>query len=75
MTTIVFEDHGQDFLEWDVDDDGVVVGCRPFQAPFWCGVIVEYPDDLKPGDLVFFYRGNTVVNNIKYPVMEVRHGA
>lgn len=35
--TVQFEDQGQDFLEWDIQD-GVVVGCRPFQASVWCGV-------------------------------------
>ena len=41
MQTIYFEDQGQDFLEWDVDANGVVVGCRPFQADIWCGAVVE----------------------------------
>ena len=38
--TIVFEDHGQDFLEWDVID-GVVVDCRPFQGFVWKGTKVD----------------------------------
>lgn len=40
MKTITFEDQGQDFLEWDIDDKGVVVGCRPFQGSIWCGLRV-----------------------------------
>lgn len=52
--TVVFEDHGQDFLEWDLEwDDGVrhpfppveaayiVVGCRPFQEWAWKGTRVH----------------------------------
>ena len=31
MLTIIFEDRGQDFREWDIQD-GMVVGCRPKQA-------------------------------------------
>jgi phage gp16-like protein len=38
--TIVFEDFGQDFFEWDVDENNSVVGCRPFQAWVWCGAQV-----------------------------------
>lgn len=34
---IEFEDHGQDFLFWDVDQKGVVIGCEPFQASIWGG--------------------------------------
>lgn len=38
--TVHFEDHGQDFLEWDIDAKGVVVGCRPFQADVWAGCVL-----------------------------------
>lgn len=41
MRTIHFEDQGQDFLEWDIDSAGVVVGCRPFQASVWEGSVVR----------------------------------
>ena len=40
MKTIRFKDEGQDFLEWDMDDTGTVVACRPFQADVWVGVHV-----------------------------------
>lgn len=44
MKTITFEDMGQDFLEWDIDDKLVVVGCRPFQASVWVGTqLLELP--------------------------------
>lgn len=36
---IHFEDNGQDFLWWDIDAAGSVVGCGPFQA--WCWVGLE----------------------------------
>lgn len=47
METITFEDRGQDFLEWDIDEDGVVVDSRPFQAGIWRGTFVS---DIKIGE-------------------------
>jgi|ETNvirome_6_1000_1030641.scaffolds.fasta_scaffold00018_45 hypothetical protein len=40
MKTLHIEDHGQDFLEWDIDNDGIVVECRPFQNDIWKGTRV-----------------------------------
>lgn len=40
MITVVFEDQGQDFLEWDIKD-GTVVDCRPFQEWLWNGTKVH----------------------------------
>jgi hypothetical protein len=37
---ITFVDSGQDFLEWTIDEQGVVVDCRPYQAAIWLGTIV-----------------------------------
>jgi hypothetical protein len=50
MKTIHFQDHGQDFLEWNIEK-GKVVGCRPFQASIWCGSKV-HNRSLKVGDQV-----------------------
>jgi len=36
-STIFFEDKGQDFLEWDLDENNEVVGCRPGQGWVWIG--------------------------------------
>jgi phage gp16-like protein len=57
--TITFEDMGQDFLEWDVDDKDVVVGCRPFQAWVWCGTQIM-GDCIHPGS---FLRIRTKLGN------------
>lgn len=38
--TVHFEDHGQDFLEWDIDAKGVVVACRPCQEFVWKGAVL-----------------------------------
>jgi len=40
MITVYFEDDGQDFLEWDIED-GKVIRCRPFQAWVWNGTLVH----------------------------------
>ena len=63
---IVFEDHGQDFLEWDVKD-GVVAECRPFQGFIWNGTKVDMTQAAE-GQLlpIVTKRGTRMV--IKYPV-------
>lgn len=40
MITVTFENHGQDFLEWDIEA-GKVVDCRPSQAGYWIGTEVH----------------------------------
>jgi len=49
MITVFFEDDGQDFLEWDINDKGEVVGCRPLQGDIWIGTKVQNKD-IQPGD-------------------------
>ncbi len=41
MKTLIFEDDGQDSLEWDIDESGKVVDCRPFQGFAWIGTKVR----------------------------------
>ena len=48
MITVVFKDDGQDFLEWDIDNKGEVVDCRPFQGEIWIGTVV-HDKDIQPG--------------------------
>lgn len=44
LTKIHFQDKGQDFTEWTVNDEGVVVDCQPFQASVWVGLkIYNWP--------------------------------
>tara|TARA_R110002012_G_C11535094_1_gene600906 strand:+ start:694 stop:939 length:246 start_codon:yes stop_codon:yes gene_type:complete len=43
VTRIHFEDHGQDFLWWDIDAQGKVIDCGPFQASVWVGSRVDLP--------------------------------
>jgi len=65
VKTIIFEDHQQDFLEWDIDAGGMVVACRPFQGAVWCGRRVVNPD-VEPGEQVF-----VTVDELAY--MEIDH--
>lgn len=37
MKTIFFEDQGQDFLEWDLNDENEVIDSRPYQRRIWTG--------------------------------------
>ncbi|MFT4191665.1 MAG: hypothetical protein QM617_09115 [Comamonas sp.] len=70
VKTIHFQDHGQDFLEWDLDSVGHVVGCRPFQADVWMRHTVFNFADLAPGS----YAEITVDGKqtpIKYPIVKV----
>lgn len=50
LRTIRFEDNGQDFLEWDIDRAGKVIGCRPFQSATWCGCVVTNHGVIQAGD-------------------------
>ena len=75
MKTIVFEDHGQDFLEWDINRHGIVVGCRPFQEGVWKGTIV-IDQDIHPGDRINIVRkGSPQVLYVKYPVEKIKEAA
>lgn len=83
--TIVLEDHGQDFLEWDVRwDDGVrhpyapveaayeVIACRPCQEWYWKGTRV-HNTDIKPGDTLHItLKGVAWKVPLQYPVEKVR---
>jgi len=69
MQTITFEDHGQDFLEWDIKD-GVVIDCRPFQGWLWNGTKVHNAD-IKPGDILEITPVTGGLTNLNYPVERV----
>lgn len=68
MITVYLEDHGQDFLEWDIED-GVVIESRPYQDWLWKGTKV-HNTDIKPGDILeITVRGNRT--SLNYPVERV----
>ena len=51
-TKIFFEDNGQDFLYWIIDDQGRVVSAGPFQNEIWRDNVVDL-DSLEPGEPLF----------------------
>lgn len=71
--TIHFTDNGQDFLEWDVSAEGLVLDVRPFQGWLWKGCKVTNMADLAPDGIVQFTRpgdGDKTLT-VKYPVVEI----
>lgn len=72
---IHFEDHGQDFLTWHLNNNGIVVDVEPFQASFWVGLKVDCARSLKAGDLVQYQRvfdgGDSATGVIRYPIREI----
>jgi hypothetical protein len=71
--TVTFEDHGQDFLEWDIQG-GKVVGCRPFQAFAWCGDTVLSESFEVGGKITIKTRMEEREITIRYPLVKVvRH--
>jgi len=69
MITVQLEDHGQDFLEWDIED-GVVVDCRPFQGWLWNGTMV-HNTDIRPGDILEIVTRRGEELKLNYPVEKV----
>lgn len=74
VKTIRFQDHGQDFLEWDLDAKGKVVACRPFQAWLWCKARVTNAETLRRGSLVT-YRMGRIERTVRYPLVQARKAA
>ena len=70
-----FEDLGQDFLRWELDAKGRVIGCGPFQAFSWVGCQVLVFEKLKAGDSLFYERrsksGGCSGGFIRYPLAKV----
>ena len=75
ITTITFEDHGQDFLEWDIDESDTVVGCRPFQSRAWVGSVVLNKHPLEVGDkLTLQVRSRAEPYHLAYPIEAIQRG-
>lgn len=69
--TVVLEDHGQDFLEFDIKE-GRIVATRPFQGDVWNGFEV-LNETIAPGDYVVgLSRHSSDFRTFKYPVIAVR---
>lgn len=74
--TLHFEDHGQDFLRWELDRNGKVLASKPFQGSIWKGVKVLQPQLSRKGSIVRFVRpGESEEKTIRYPLTKVTKGA
>jgi hypothetical protein len=70
--TVTLEDHGQDFLEWDIDLETMhVIECRPYQGWVWKDTIVSNAV-LRRGDrLLIKPRHSKHFTRLRYPIAEV----
>lgn len=68
--TVRFEDHGQDFLEWDIEN-GKVIGCHPFQGSVWIGCFVRNQSIRKGSFLHILTKSERIQMTVKYPVAKV----
>jgi hypothetical protein len=83
--TIIFVDYGQDYIEWDLDEDGFITECRPFNSQHWLGARVKNHLTIEAGDFATIelddkLTGQTSSKFIVYPVeavhvSEVANGA
>lgn len=71
VRTIRLEDHGQDFLEWDIDAEGNVVDCRPFQAWVWTDYRVLNHAELEVGSRIEIQREGKEPSFLKYRVQSI----
>lgn len=68
-----FEDKGQDFLWWKINEDGDVVDCGPFQASVWVGVVIfdDSESGLLEGDRPWFISKNGELKQLNYKIEEI----
>lgn len=70
-TRIYFEDHGQDFLWWDLNEKKEVVDCGPFQASVWVGSKVT--SDLEQGTQIDFISKFDDILKLNYPIQTIEN--
>jgi hypothetical protein len=73
MVTVTLEDHGQDFLEWDIDLKTMqVIECRPFQGFLWKATKVGN-SVLRAGDVLRIKTKHSKGwTRLRYPIASVR---
>ena len=70
MIRVHLEDHGQDFLRWDIKD-GVVVESYPYQGWLWNGTKIL--NEFGPGDKLVIQPPNSAVTTLNYPVAKIEN--
>lgn len=71
VTVIKFQDFGQDFLEWTINEKGDIIDCTPFQYGVWSRYRVINKSELKPDTHVKIMDAKQNVITIKYPIVRV----
>ncbi len=73
MNTIIieFENIGQEFTTWKVNQDGVVTDCQPLQKKVWLSTKVVNLKKLKSGGLVNLSLGGKVIE-LKCPIKNIK---
>jgi len=66
-----FEDKGQDFLFWKLDEHGYVIDCQPLQDWLWVGAKVIDPKELNAGDRFRFLNKNGELRDCIYPIERI----
>lgn len=65
---VKFEDCGQDFLEFHIDEDGWILDSKPFQRNIWAGYWCCPQTARVGGQLPIWIDGE---NFIKYPIEKI----
>ncbi|WP_418648854.1 hypothetical protein ACNQFN_11340 [Thauera butanivorans] len=65
--TVVFEDHGQDFLKFDIKG-GRVIDARPFQSDMWSGAEVINETIHRGDHIALRHEHSSGVRTIRYPI-------
>jgi len=70
---IMFEDHGQDFIYWQLDETGKVIDCQPFQQWLWEGAIVLNHQRLAVGIHPVITKPGVIEGllTMKYPIEKI----
>lgn len=70
---IHFEDQGQDFLWWDINELDEVIDCGPFQASVWvgCQLIIDNEGGLLEGDRPFFMNQDGDMLQLNYAIEQI----
>lgn len=72
MRKLHFEDHGQEFLSWTVDDLGTIIEVDPYSSA-WLGHRVLAPRTVRKGHLLNVRSKTTGdVRTILYPVSRIQ---
>ncbi len=75
MKTLHLEDQGQDFLEFDINDENIIINTRPFQGWVWDGRKILNPKTVEAGDFLTLSKKDQHDKSdfleLKYPVERV----